>query len=51
MFMVPGTGIEPAHPYGYKVLNLACLPVSPPRPVTLVYKVYHLCLMPGRVYT
>jgi hypothetical protein len=29
--LVPGTGVEPAHPCGYKVLNLACLPVSPPR--------------------
>src|SRR3989338_1926949 len=33
-FLVPGTGVEPAHPFGYKVLNLACLPISPPRLVS-----------------
>ena len=29
--MVPGGGIEPPHPYGYQILNLARLPVPPSR--------------------
>ena len=28
--LVPGAGIEPAWPYGHKILSLACLPISPP---------------------
>jgi hypothetical protein len=41
--VVPGTGVEPAHPFGYKVLNLACLPISPPRPITyLLYQAFAL---------
>jgi hypothetical protein len=27
---LPKTGLEPAHPLGYKNLNLVCLPISPP---------------------
>lgn len=29
-YSVPGAGIEPARPYGHKILSLACLPISPP---------------------
>jgi hypothetical protein len=29
--MVPGGGIEPPHPFGYQILNLARLPVPPSR--------------------
>ena len=28
---VPGAGIEPARPYGHKILSLACLPIPPSR--------------------
>jgi hypothetical protein len=27
---VPGAGIEPARPYGHKILSLAWLPITPP---------------------
>ncbi len=29
--LVPGAGFEPAHPFGYYPLKIACLPVPPPR--------------------
>ena len=28
--MVPGAGVEPAHPYEREILSLLCLPISPP---------------------
>ena len=28
--LVPGAGIEPARPYGHKILSLAWLPITPP---------------------
>ena len=28
--LVRGTGIEPVHPYGYKILSLGRLPIPPP---------------------
>ena len=31
---MPGAGIEPAQPYGYEILSLACLPLPPPRRYT-----------------
>ena len=27
---LPGAGVEPARPYGHKILSLACLPIPPP---------------------
>jgi hypothetical protein len=27
---IPGAGIQPARPYGHKILSLACLAVPPP---------------------
>ena len=29
-YMVPGAGVEPAHPYEREILSLLCLPISPP---------------------
>jgi len=29
-FFVPGTGFEPAHPFGHHHLKVACLPISTP---------------------
>jgi hypothetical protein len=28
--VVPGAGVEPAHPYEREILSLLCLPISPP---------------------
>lgn len=28
--LVRGAGIEPAHPFGYEILSLGRLPISPP---------------------
>ena len=28
--LVPGAGVEPAHPYEREILSLLCLPISPP---------------------
>jgi hypothetical protein len=36
-FLVPRTGLEPAHPCEHKNLNLACLPIPPPGQVNEFY--------------
>ncbi len=35
--MVPGTGLEPARPCGHNDLNVKRIPISPPRPVEILY--------------
>ena len=30
ILFVPGTGFEPAHPFGHHHLKVACLPISTP---------------------
>ena len=30
ILLVPGAGVEPAHPYEREILSLLCLPISPP---------------------
>lgn len=35
---VPGAGLEPARPYGHKILSLAWLPITPPGQLVCVYR-------------
>ena len=35
--LVPGAGIEPARPYGHKILSLGRLPIPPSRPTKIKF--------------
>ena len=39
--VVRGTGIEPVHPFGYKILSLGRLPIPPPALAILFYQTWH----------